>query len=350
MSDALDWVDAAARMPVAFAQVREDPLVDLAVLDQLGGTDLRVMMIASGGCTAAALAASGRIAELHLVDANNAQIALTQLKLRLLQWADPADRARLLGHAPMPALERAGQLADLLEGLDFVPHALGPLMTIAELGPDHAGRYELLFARLRAELHTTTPGSELPATTRIGFDDAFDHVMSLPNLVRLFGEEATQNSREPFARHFAGRTRQALADPAASENPYLWQMLLGRFPPNVVYHWLTAPPPPIMPRVTYATSTMDAALAESADDFDFDFVHLSNILDWLAPDEARETLWRAWAALRPGGCVLIRQLNSTLDIPALGEGFDWDAPRAAELHARDRSFFYRSLHLGRKPR
>jgi S-adenosylmethionine-diacylglycerol 3-amino-3-carboxypropyl transferase len=101
-----------------------------------------------------------------------------------------------------------------------------------------------------------------------------------------------------------------------------------------------------MPEVAYVHSTMDAALAESGGDFDY--VHLSNILDWLSPDEARHTLARAAEALRPGGYTLIRQLNSTLDIPALGPQFDWDVAGAAELHARDRSFFYRSLHLGRR--
>jgi len=80
----------------------------------------------------------------------------------------------------------------------------------------------------------------------------------------------------------------------------------------------------------------------------FDFVHLSNILDWLVPEKARTTLELAWQALRPGGWTLIRQLNSTLDIPGLGRRFDWLTPEAKGLHARDRSFFYRALHLGRK--
>ena len=80
----------------------------------------------------------------------------------------------------------------------------------------------------------------------------------------------------------------------------------------------------------------------------FDFVHLSNILDWLSPDEARATLDLAWRALRPGGWTLIRQLNSNLDIQALGERFQWQRTPAEALHNRDRSFFYRGLHLGRK--
>ena len=56
----------------------------------------------------------------------------------------------------------------------------------------------------------------------------------------------------------------------------------------------------------------------------------------------------AWGALRPGGWTLIRQLNSVLDIPGLGRRFNWHTAEANDLHARDRSFFYRALHLGSK--
>ena len=79
---------------------------------------------------------------------------------------------------------------------------------------------------------------------------------------------------------------------------------------------------------------------------EFDFIHLSNILDWLAPEEARATLDLAWKALRPGGCTFIRQLNSSLEIEKLGGRFEWQD--TTKLHERDRSFFYRKLHLGRK--
>jgi S-adenosylmethionine-diacylglycerol 3-amino-3-carboxypropyl transferase len=80
----------------------------------------------------------------------------------------------------------------------------------------------------------------------------------------------------------------------------------------------------------------------------YDFVHLSNILDWLSPADAQTTLELAHAALRPGGWTLIRQLNSTLDIPSFGKGFSWLTEEAQALHSRDRSYFYRALHLGRK--
>jgi len=82
-----------------------------------------------------------------------------------------------------------------------------------------------------------------------------------------------------------------------------------------------------------------------------DFVHLSNILDWLSREEARSILDLTWQALRPGGCTFIRQLNSNLDIPSLGSNFEWPKMSPADmLHKRDRSFFYRKLHLGREKR
>ena len=101
-----------------------------------------------------------------------------------------------------------------------------------------------------------------------------------------------------------------------------------------------------MPQVTWSVSFMAEELA--AMPASFDFIHLSNILDWLSPEQARDTLDLAWAALRPGGWTLIRQLNSVLDVPTLGSRFNWLSEEAAELHANDRSFFYRELHLGKK--
>jgi S-adenosylmethionine-diacylglycerol 3-amino-3-carboxypropyl transferase len=151
---------------------------------------------------------------------------------------------------------------------------------------------------------------------------------------------------EPFAKHFARRTRHAFATLPANVNPYLWQMYRGCYPPNVPAPWFSAAAPDTWPEISWSNTVMTEALAQVREPVDF--VHLSNILDWLSPEEAGATLGLAAAALKPGGYVLIRQLNSTLDIPGLGPAFDWQRDQARELHAADRSFFYRDLHLGRK--
>jgi S-adenosylmethionine-diacylglycerol 3-amino-3-carboxypropyl transferase len=356
------WAERVAALPVAFAQVREDALLDLRLAAR-AGPSARVLMVASGGCTAAALASAPQVGSLHVVDPNPAQIALTRLKLRLLQTCGPDDRLALLGHTPLAAPRRAAGLASHLRALDLAPEVLGPPEFVAQVGPDHAGRYERLFVELREALadqrddldavlglrDVAEQARRVAPDTGLGraLDEACDRVLSLDNLTRLFGAAATANRVEPFARHFARRTRHVLATLPAASNPYLWQMWTGRFPAAYRSPWLTAAAPQRFPELRWTTAAMDTAL-RAAPGGQVDLVHLSNILDWLDPASARRTLDLAWTALRPGGWVIIRQLNSAIDVRALGSAFAWD-PAAAELHAADRSFFYRDLHVGRKP-
>ena len=188
------WMERTAGLPLAFAQVREDALQDRWIVDSLA-RDARVLMIASGGCTAALLATRPNVAQLHLVDANPAQLALAQLKLRLLTL--PVEkRLAILGHAEMDASSRAATLTQLLDELQQPTTMFGPFDFVVEKGPDHVGRYELLFDRLRAmlgehlpELHRAMSLSDpieqascLAVGTGLGdaFDRAIDEVMFLP--------------------------------------------------------------------------------------------------------------------------------------------------------------------------
>ena len=356
-----NWLLDAASLPVAFSQVREDPTLDFWILDQIGRR-ARIALVASGGCTVAALATRTDVEALHFVDPNPAQIALSRFKLHLLQTADPDDRLRLLGHAFLDANTRATRLAELLGRLELAADVFGPPSRIAACGPDHAGRYEHLFAALREELQEfeqalkallrlddpQEQARRVQPDTRLGraLDDALTKVMALPNLVTLFGVAATRNPRQAFASHFATRLRLVLAKQPAAGNPFLSQMLLGRFTSGAEYFWLRSPILDSMPALSWEESSIASVLRRRQGEFDM--VHLSNILDWLDPDEAKETLDYARAALRPGGWVIVRQLNSVLDIPTLGEGFAWKTDAGAALLERDRSFFYRAICVGQR--
>lgn len=355
------WVSDARELPVGFAQVREDPALDRFVLDRVGPS-ARVLMVASGGCTAAALAGDPRTAAIHLVDQNPAQVALARLKLHLLATESGERRLSLLGHTWMTAAERSDALQSALARLDLPCNSLGPIDLIARTGPDHAGRYEHLFAAFRNVLGAWTMAiGELldladpeeqarRADPRTDFgaalDEALSHVMALPNLVALFSEEATRNRRQPFPSHFARRLRMVLATQPARGNPFLAQMLLGRFAHGSEHAWFRIPAPATPPQIAWTVGSMVDALRQRRSETEF--VGLSNILDWLSPDDARHILDLARTALVKGGWVIVRQLNSTLEIPALGEGFDWHVDDGAALLASDRSFFYRAIHLGRR--
>jgi S-adenosylmethionine-diacylglycerol 3-amino-3-carboxypropyl transferase len=299
---------------VAFAQVREDALLDRWAVSQLPGRR-RVFMIASGGCTAAALA--GHVESLDLVDPNPAQLAHARRKLALLSRR-PAER----------------------------------LAAIAEA--DQQGRYERLFAELRERLGNrecveelcaqTEPRRQLALLETLDLGAAFEDVFALPRLVAAFGEAATANRRVGFAQHFVERTRDVLGRLPAATNPYLAQVMLGRYRDGVVPPWLEEPALSALPPVIEHCADAATVLERSARGA-FDFVHLSNILDWLAPEAARRVLELADRALAPSGVLLVRQLNSTLDVRAM---WRWNAEASDALLARDRSYFYRQLYFGQK--
>ena len=356
------WLENAAALPVAFAQVREDALLDQAVVRGLGAEASRLIMVASGGCTAALLASMPQVRSLRLVDANPAQLALTKLKLRLLLDPSTEKRLRLLGHLGMPADARRQKLKTLFSEIGLEENVFGPISLVARLGPDHVGRYERVFAALRRALASSqTELDSLLSLSNVGeqiraaatesmlgrrLDEALEKVMSMPNLVRLFGAEATNNPLVPFSRHFARQIRRALAEGTACDNPYLWQMLKGRYPAGCFAPWFACAAPPTFPEIAFVNTSMEQAL-ESAKE-PYDFIHLSNILDWLSPKAAARTLQLTEQALKPGGRIFIRQLNSALDIRRAGVMFEWLNEESEALHKKDRSFFYRALHLGRK--
>lgn len=358
------WAREAATLPLAFAQVREDPRIDLQQVRQLPPHPT-VVMVASGGETAITL---GRepLGALHLVDMNRSQLALTRFKWELA-GVPPVQSCALLGHLDMPPDERSAKLTQLFDQLDLDPAVLGPWELVSHVGPDHAGRYERTFAALRTALSShqvvldavltssdtdwcekiAAPDSEWGRAV----DHAFAEVMSLPNLVQLFGNEATQNPRRPFAAHFAARTRTAFKRFSASTNPFLWQILAGRFPGGHCYDWLQPDQGGgTICRVTptYHCGRMNEVL-DSLPSQSADLVHLSNILDWLSPAQAEMTLASASRVLTPGGKVIIRQLNSTLDIPSIPSDFRWDEELGNQLEAIDRSFFYPGILVGARP-
>jgi S-adenosylmethionine-diacylglycerol 3-amino-3-carboxypropyl transferase len=366
----IGWIEKARAWPVAFAQVREDPAIDKAVADGLPPNS-RMMMIASGGCTAAWLARHPQLCEITLVDANSAQLALTRLKAKLLTEYDPVMRLQILGHTSMDKDERKRHLAFLLAELDLANESLGPLDEVAALGLDYCGRYEQLFAALQMAIAadeqltdwlerlllsgSITMQTDLLADHSTAWQKLaaiYDEVFALPNLVALFGEGATQNRVQSFSKHFLGQLHLLLQRQPLHLNPYVWQLLCGKYPNGTPAPWLNLPTGPIKTLWRYVESPIVTEMRNAATlGHQYQLVHLSNVLDWLSEDEALATIRAAWSCTASGGWLVIRQLNSNLDIRALGTriGWQWEAALSDQALASDRSFFYRQLHLGHKP-
>lgn len=350
-----NWVEEACRKPVAFSQVREDALIDLHIADSVAskyGRQLDGVVVASGGCTVAALAAQGKFRHMQVVDINRSQIALTRLKLWLLENGESIQRMQILGHSPMSPRMRGVFLKQIMNTLQLPQDSFGDWSEVCLLGPDHCGRYEAVFAALRKEFENNGGTIELLLKgdnyTHQALERAFARVMSQKNLVAIFGEDATANKTMPFWQHFYNQTEMVFFFRSAARNPYLFQMLAGDFPTNSVYPWLNAPSKEIDTDIEFTVDNISNHIAKQPSS-SLDFVHLSNTLDWLSEDAASNLLQQAGRVLRPGGTVIIRQLNSSIDIRALPNDIAWDGALSRAMLIRDRSFFYRNLHIGFKP-
>ncbi len=320
-------------------------------------------MIGSGGCTIAALAQESTVQTIHVVDPNPAQLILCKIKLYLLEHFEISMRTRLLGHDSMAQERRLELSEDLASSFDIKLEDLGTLSDIAVLGLDYCGRYEAIFRAIRDKFLQQT---ELELEELFSLNDTIaqkdwitDHpnftsdlayilneLMDLPILQQLFGPEATRNRITDFSKHFHERTLWCLNNFRAQSNPYLWQMLMAKNPPNHSVMWLQLPQQ--QSKITYRffeTSIQDYLVQV---DEKYDYIHLSNVLDWLSEEEAHQLLESTWSRLQNNGYTLIRQLNSDLAIRQLGDPFLWRVEESDRLHANDRSFFYRILHLGQK--
>lgn len=355
------WLENARALPVAFAQVREDPRLDLAVVERLPD-DANVVMIGSGGCTAAVLACNRKLSQLHVVDPNPSQIALCKVKLHLLKHFDPQSRLAVLGHSKTTPDQRAQMVEEFASTLGLQTSTFGPIEVVSRLGLDYCGRYEAVFSELQREIASSEDFvrdvlklSDISAQ-RTSLENgrdfyssltvALNKVMSQSNLVALFGEDATNNGVIPFSDHFRLRLQESIRTLPNASNPYIWQFLAGRYPADIKIPWLHLSKADYLAQVRFRISTITEELSAYHDEVDF--VHLSNVLDWLSEEEASKTLRLAFDALREGGFVLIRQLNSTSGIRNLSSRFHWLEHESARLHSMDRSFFYRAIHLGRK--
>lgn len=82
-----------------FAQVREDPRLELAAFE--GHWDGPIAVVSSAGCTALSLLACGAT-EVIGVDVNRSQNHMVELKAAAVAQSDPDQAVALLGGAPMP--------------------------------------------------------------------------------------------------------------------------------------------------------------------------------------------------------------------------------------------------------
>jgi S-adenosylmethionine-diacylglycerol 3-amino-3-carboxypropyl transferase len=313
---------------VQFAIVREDPRVELAVLRACPCA--HGLLIASGGCTALTLAARHPSLDLTLLDPNPAQLALVEAKIDALGRADSSTLFNL-GDPDPKGLNQCGNFEKLFRGLRHFICEMGVPETAIESAFRSPEGPSLLLQELRQSPYW-------PVAFELYFSDAL--------LRTMFGDDAVQYA-DPgsYPDYFRQVMERGLAREDAWKNPFLHHILLGRYLEEHPPDWL--PFQGNRPQFTTICGSIDAV----EDLGIYDFIGLSNILDWMSPGEVQALLERLLTETTAGTVVVWRQLNNHRDLAAhLSSVFSFDSELETELHCQDRSLFYSSLHIGRRER
>ncbi|MCM8541248.1 MAG: BtaA family protein [Lentisphaeraceae bacterium] len=343
----LDLHKDITSLPIYFSQVREDPLLDWEVIDSLQRPS-KVLMIASGGDSVCKLSSHPNISSIDAVDANNSQLAISRFKLSLLKFSSE-NRLKVLGHEEMDRNVRWQILKEICSESKVKIQELGPKELLFEEGLDFTGRYEQLFIGIQKELKRANICPEKLTDNIELIRELFTEHFSLDLLLSIFGKAATQNPLDSFHNHFFRQLLNFLDQKDSLNSPFLNQMLYGSFSGKNLYEWLKLPAlkESDLCNVNFHNHKMLSYLLNS-EDSSYDFIHLSNILDWLKEDEAVLLLDNVFRVLKRSGKVIVRQLNSKLDIPAAGNRLNWDYRLSQQLKKVDQSFFYRSVLVGEK--
>lgn len=316
---------------IQFAVVREDPAVESELVRRAGAA--RVLLVASGGCTALALRARHPELRLVLADPNPHQLQLVRAKFEALET--------LQG----PELLRAFNVE-----------------TPDPLGLCQRGRFEALFRALRDFLDAfVVRREELEAFFRGGAHDtdaparwfadplwcvAFDLHFSDRLLHALFTRAATQHT-EPgsYPAYFRRAFEGLLLAPDAGRNRFLHHALLGTY--------LDLPgalPPYLETRPRVADIELREGTVDAAPDLaDFDLVGLSNVLDWMDQSACAGLAQRLTRGLRSGAWIVFRHLGfGAQHWEHFAEHFEAPPGLGDELLAMERSGFYTRVVAARR--
>lgn len=274
-----------------FGQVREDPAVEQAALERLDRLEQGVV-IASAGCTGFALA-SLRRARWTLLDQNPRQLELCALKRRMLLELPREEVLAALDRDAGPALRKLGLPARARRGLN---HCGGADRFMEALAWFYRGRAER-FLQL-----------DHPEQQRREFQRCWDGlfwrwgwrlVLSRPLLGWLYGALLTDRDFMPR------QVQQAMTERPARTNLYLWQALLGRYPPDRLPLYLERLDRAALAEVELVCSEAGAWLDRQSG---LDFLALSNILEVTPDEQVARFCARVAGAARSGALVVLRRI------------------------------------------
>lgn len=312
-----------------FAQVREDPRLELAVLK--GHWHGPVAVVSSGGCTALSLVAEGA-EEVIGVDLNRSQNNLVELKAAALNWLGPSGALELLGGAP-------ASVADRFQAYGLVRHDLTPTARAywdrrrneIAAGVLQAGVTERLMRLIAAAVrHLVHPPARISRLLRAQSVERqreifreewdtwrwrllFEVLCNRLVLRRAYDPAFFAHVENPsFARHFRAIAEHTLTELPVEENYFLHHLLTGRYGPVL--------PPYLAPgaHVGGRLSLVDGGFVDflrTREDESIAAFALSNICEWLTAGQIDDLFAEIVRTARPGARLVFRNFVGWTEVP-----------------------------------
>jgi S-adenosylmethionine-diacylglycerol 3-amino-3-carboxypropyl transferase len=313
------------KIPISFAQVREDPMIELSIIDQING-NINALIIGSGGCTLMSIL-SDKIDHIDVIDLNMAQLYLIELKLALFcnNLIDDRTINKILT-SDHNEIDIYNNIRSKLSTpcCNFWDDHIALYLT----GLNRNGIYEELFRLL--------------SDTNFDFDRIFDKQF----LSEIFGSAATGNSTKSFIDHFRSVFKYYEEHYDPSDN-YFYHILLNndKLPSINLPMYMTNRDNirKNKDKIAFYNSDM-LSFIKTSHNVPYDIIHTSNITDWMNLEEMNELIITSHKSLKLGGYVIMRRLIGNYDLKdSVSKYFEI----VSEVPV-DRSHFYEEVVIGKK--
>ena len=354
-----------------FAQVREDPLLEIEALAP--GADDSLVVVGSGGCTALSLLAegAGRVAA---VDLNRSQNHLIELKLAAVVSLPYDALLGALGGSKSPGADRVDAYATLRARLSPAARVYWDARRSAiERGVLDAGVTERfirgvvialqLFVHPRARIERLLACSSIEEQRALFEREwntlrwrALFHVLLNRVVFRRAYDPAffTHLEQPSFAAHFRSRAEHALTRLSVRDDYFLHQMLTGAYPahePDGVPPYLSEAGSRAISDASDALTLVDGPVTEylkTLPDASVSGFALSNICEWLTPAAIDELFAQVVRTARPEARLCFRNFVGWTEVPDRWRAVVVEDRAVGErLIARDRSVVQRRIAVCR---
>ncbi|MGI8758354.1 MAG: DUF3419 family protein, partial [Acidimicrobiales bacterium] len=337
-------MDGAVDDRLFFAQVREDPVLEIDALE--AGPDDTVVVVSSGGCTALSLLAAGA-GHVVAVDLNRTQNHLVELKLAAVTNLAAEGAVAFLGGWPATRAQRWSSYQGLRSSLTPPARAYWDAhRRSVEQGVLGAGVSErfigvVMFA-LRLGIHPPARVRRLLSCTTVDeqqrfYDTEWDSrrwrllfraLLNRAVFRHTYDDAFFRHVHNPsFARHFLGLAEHTLTKVPVATNYFVHHMLTGAYPRGVP----GGLPPYLDPAMSHGLvgatrrlSLVDGAFVDhlrSRPDASVDGFALSNICEWLGAEQIDELFTEVVRTAAPGARLVFRNFVGWTEVPPR-----WQAP------------------------